>query len=107
MGFILLAIGVFSAINIFWTIPGQTLTGVGAAAGIGLINSVGNLSGFTGPYLTGYLYTTTGTYTVAFLAIAGFVAMGGLGLLLLAKLKSNSLKVEQQQLKVRTATEMK
>lgn len=49
---------------------------MGAAAGIGLINSVGNLSGFTGPYLTGYLYTTTGTYTVAFLAIAGFVAMG-------------------------------
>ncbi|MDB9677763.1 MFS transporter, partial [Acinetobacter baumannii] len=107
VGFILLAIGVFSAINIFWTIPGQTLTGVGAAAGIGLINSVGNLSGFTGPYLTGYLYTTTGTYTVAFLAIAGFVAMGGLGLLLLAKLKSDSLKVEQQRLKVRTATEMK
>ncbi|HCA5312040.1 TPA: MFS transporter [Acinetobacter baumannii] len=107
VGFILLAIGVFSAINIFWTIPGQTLTGVGAAAGIGLINSVGNLSGFTGPYLTGYLYTTTGTYTVAFLAIAGFVAMGGLGLLLLAKLKSDSLKVEQRRLKVRTATEMK
>ncbi|MFX9420535.1 MFS transporter, partial [Acinetobacter baumannii] len=44
---------------------------------------------------------------VAFLAIAGFVAMGGLGLLLLAKLKSDSLKVEQQRLKVRTATEMK
>ncbi|MFX9873591.1 MFS transporter [Acinetobacter baumannii] len=107
VGFILLAIGVFSAINIFWTIPGQTLTGVGAAAGIGLINSVGNLSGFTGPYLTGYLYTTTGTYTVAFLAIAGFVAMGGLGLLLLAKLKSDNLKVEQRRLKVRTATEMK
>ncbi|HFX7660641.1 TPA: hypothetical protein ACIF03_003296, partial [Acinetobacter baumannii] len=39
--------------------------------------------------------------------IAGFVAMGGLGLLLLAKLKSDSLKVEQQRLKVRTATEMK
>jgi len=88
----------------FWTIPGQTLTGVGAAAGIGLINSVGNLSGFTGPYLTGYLYTTTGTYTVAFLAIAGFVAMGGLGLLLLAKLKSDSLKVEQQRLKVRATS---
>lgn len=106
VGFILLAIGVFSAINIFWTIL-DNLNRSGAAAGIGLINSVGNLSGFTGPYLTGYLYTTTGTYTVAFLAIAGFVAMGGLGLLLLAKLKSDSLKVEQQRLKVRTATEMK
>lgn len=95
VGFIFLAIGVFSAINIFWTLPGQTLTGVGAAAGIGLINSVGNLSGFTGPYLTGYLYTTTGNYTIAFLVIAAFVGIGGLGMILLAKLKSNAMKKEQ------------
>ena len=107
VGFIFLAIGVFSAINIFWTLPGQTLTGVGAAAGIGLINSVGNLSGFTGPYLTGYLYTTTGNYTIAFLVIASFVAMGGLGLLLLGKLKSNALKAEQHQVKVQTVTEFR
>ena len=107
VGFIFLAIGVFSAINIFWTLPGQTLTGVGAAAGIGLINSVGNLSGFTGPYLTGYLYTTTGNYTIAFLVIASFVAMGGLGLLLLGKLKSNALKAEQHQVKAQTVTEFR
>ncbi|OTG89029.1 MFS transporter [Acinetobacter sp. ANC 3813] len=107
VGFIFLAIGVFSAINIFWTLPGQTLTGVGAAAGIGLINSVGNLSGFTGPYLTGYLYTTTGNYTIAFLVIASFVAVGGLGLLLLGKLKSNALKVEQHQVKTQAVTEFR
>lgn len=107
VGFIFLAIGVFSAINIFWTLPGQTLTGVGAAAGIGLINSVGNLSGFTGPYLTGYLYTTTGNYTIAFLVIASFVAIGGLGLLLLGKLKSNALKAEQHQIKAQTVTEFR
>lgn len=107
VGFIFLAIGVFSAINIFWTLPGQTLTGVGAAAGIGLINSVGNLSGFTGPYLTGYLYTTTGNYTIAFLVIASFVAIGGLGLLLLGKLKSNALKAEQHQVKTQAVTEFR
>ena len=107
VGFIFLAIGVFSAINIFWTLPGQTLTGVGAAAGIGLINSVGNLSGFTGPYLTGYLYTTTGNYTVAFMVIAGFVAMGGLGLILLAKLKSDSLKKESGVLHKNIVSELK
>lgn len=107
VGFIFLAIGVFSAINIFWTLPGQTLTGVGAAAGIGLINSVGNLSGFTGPYLTGYLYTTTGNYTIAFLVIASFVAIGGLGLLLLGKLKSNALKAEQHQVKTQVVTEFR
>lgn len=107
VGFIFLAIGVFSAINIFWTLPGQTLTGVGAAAGIGLINSVGNLSGFTGPYLTGYLYTTTGNYTIAFLVIASFVAIGGLGLLLLGKLKSNALKAERHQVKTHAVTEFR
>ena len=107
VGFIFLAIGVFSAINIFWTLPGQTLTGVGAAAGIGIINSVGNLSGFTGPYLTGYLYTTTGNYTIAFMVIAGFVAMGGLGLILLAKLKSDSLKKEQNVLHTNVVSELK
>jgi len=107
VGFIFLAIGVFSAINIFWTLPGQTLTGVGAAAGIGLINSVGNLSGFTGPYLTGYLYTATGNYTIAFLVIAAFVAIGGLGLLLLGKLKSKALKAEQRELKTQTVTEFR
>ncbi|ENU99597.1 MFS transporter [Acinetobacter variabilis] len=99
VGFIFLAIGVFSAINIFWTLPGQTLTGVGAAAGIGLINSVGNLSGFTGPYLTGYLYTTTGTYTIAFLVIAGFVAIGGVGLLVLAHLNGKQVAKEKLNLK--------
>ena len=99
VGFIFLAIGVFSAINIFWTLPGQTLTGVGAAAGIGLINSVGNLSGFTGPYLTGYLYTTTGTYTIAFLVIAGFVAIGGIGLLVLAHLNGTQVAKEKLNLK--------
>ncbi len=99
VGFIFLAIGVFSAINIFWTLPGQTLTGVGAAAGIGLINSIGNLSGFTGPYLTGYLYTTTGTYTIAFLVIAGFVAIGGIGLLVLAHLNGKQVAKEKLNLK--------
>lgn len=105
VGFIFLAIGVFSAINIFWTIPGQTLTGIGAAAGIGIINSVGNLSGFTGPYLTGYLYTTTGTYTVAFLVIAGFVAMGGLGLILLGRLKARSIRANKDAVITRSVVE--
>jgi MFS transporter, ACS family, tartrate transporter len=45
------AVGVYAAIPVFWQLPNTVLTGVGAAAGIGLINSFGNLSGFLGPYL--------------------------------------------------------
>ena len=84
-GFILLTIGVYSAINVFWAIPGQVLTGVGAAAGIGLINSIGNLSGFTGPFLTGLLYNVSGSYTASFLVIAALVAAGGIGILMLPR----------------------
>ncbi|WPP02268.1 MFS transporter [Pseudomonas sp. HR96] len=87
IGFVLLAIGVYSAINVFWAVPGQVLTGVGAAAGIGLINSIGNLSGFTGPYLTGYLFNLTGSYTPGFLIIAALVGAGGLAMVLMPRNK--------------------
>ena len=85
IGFVLLAIGVYSAINVFWAVPGQVLTGVGAAAGIGLINSIGNLSGFSGPYLTGLLFNMTGSYTPGFLIIAALVGAGGLGMILMPR----------------------
>jgi MFS transporter, ACS family, tartrate transporter len=83
IGFVLLAAGVYSAIDVFWAIPPQILTGVGAATGIGLINSIGNLSGFVGPYATGLVYSSTGSYTLSFLGIAAAMALGGIGLLLL------------------------
>ncbi len=49
IGFILLTVGVYSHINVFWAIPGNILTGVEAATGIALVNSIGNLNGFVGP----------------------------------------------------------
>lgn len=63
------------------------LTGLGAAAGIGLINSIGNLSGFIGPYLTGYLFNLTGSYTPGFLVIAALVGAGGLGMVFMPRNK--------------------
>jgi ACS family tartrate transporter-like MFS transporter len=83
MGFTLLAAGDYAAINVFWAIPPRILTGLGAATGIGLINSIGNLSGFFGPYATGLVYSLTGSYTLSFLVIAAVVALGGIGVLLL------------------------
>ncbi len=49
------AIGIYSALPTFWTLPTSFLTGVGAAAGIALINSIGNLAGYLGPFVMGYL----------------------------------------------------
>ncbi|KFU78129.1 D-galactonate transporter [Amycolatopsis lurida] len=73
----LCAVGVFTAIPVFWQLPNAFLTGVGAAAGIGLINSFGNLSGFVGPYLTGWLQGVTGSFRAGMWAVAFFMAMAG------------------------------
>lgn len=72
------AIGVCAAVPVFWQLPNSFLTGVGAAAGIGLINSFGNLSGFLGPYLTGWLQDLTGSYRPGLWVVAGFMVLAGL-----------------------------
>ena len=54
------ACGVLAALPCFWALPTAYLTGAAAAAGIGLINSLGNLSGFVAPYVTGALSDATG-----------------------------------------------
>jgi MFS family permease len=90
LGFTVMAAGVYSAINVFWAIPSQFLTGLGAAAGIGLINSIGNLSGFVGPYVTGGIKQATGSYTPAFLVIAGAMFHAAIGLLLVMRKRPTS-----------------
>ncbi len=55
------ACGVLAALPCFWALPTAYLTGAAAAAGIGLINSLGNLSGFVAPYVTGVLSDATGS----------------------------------------------
>jgi MFS family permease len=52
--------GILGLMPIYWTFPGQILSGTAAAAGIALINSAGNLSGFTGSMITGLAKQWTG-----------------------------------------------
>ena len=66
----LLAAGVFSCLGPFWTLPSEFLTGYSAAAGIALINSVGNLGGFVGPAAIGFISQRTGTLSAG-LALSG------------------------------------
>jgi MFS transporter, ACS family, tartrate transporter len=63
-------VGVLSSLGPFWALPSEFLTGFSAAAGIALINSVGNLGGFVGPFMIGAIATRTGSL-YAGLAIAG------------------------------------
>ncbi|MGH3752379.1 MAG: MFS transporter [Pseudonocardiaceae bacterium] len=71
------AIGVYAAIPVFWQLPSAFLTGLGAAVGIGLINSFGNLSGFLSPYLTGWLQDLTGSFRPGLWVVAGFMVLSG------------------------------
>jgi ACS family tartrate transporter-like MFS transporter len=64
------AIGVYGRMGPFWTLPSEFLTGFSAAAGIALINSVGNLGGFVGPYIIGAVAMRTGNLYGG-LALAG------------------------------------
>jgi len=60
----------------FWALPTSFLSGTTAAASIGLINSFGNLGGFAGPYVVGYLSTKTGSYYggVLYLSASALIA---------------------------------
>ena len=55
----------------FWSLPSALLTGSAAAGAVGLINSVGNLGGFVGPYAVGFLRTSTGSFNAGVWVLAG------------------------------------
>jgi len=79
------AIGVYGFFGPFWALPSGFLTGYSAAAGLALINSVGNLAGFVGPYAIGAMSKTTGNL-YAGLALAGvFMFAAAILVLLLPK----------------------
>ena len=72
-----------SAIAVFWSLPPSFLSGPVAAAGVALINAVGNLGGFFGPQLMGLLRDATGNFSLAMGAMAVFpLAATGIILLL-------------------------
>ena len=69
--------GIFGCLPVFWTFPAAFLSGAAAAGGIALINSIGNLAGFVGPYAMGRIRDVTGSYTGGLLSLSalGFIAM--------------------------------
>lgn len=69
--FCLAGAGLYSYLPSFWALPTAFLTESAAAASIGLINSVGNLGGFAGPYIVGYLTNKTGTFYSGVIFLSG------------------------------------
>jgi D-galactonate transporter len=81
----LMAIGIDSSFGPFWSLPNQFLTGAAAASGIALINSVGNLGGFVGPYIIGYIAKRTGSTTPGLAVIGGFMILAAFLIVMIPK----------------------
>ena len=79
VAFSLTTAGVLSAQSVFWQIPSQCLTGVAAAAGLALINAMGNFAGFLGPMIMGAFKDIQGSYNLGLWTLAGFLVLSALG----------------------------
>ncbi len=70
--------GIMATLPLFWSLPTAFLAGTGAAAGIALINSLGNLSGFVSPYAVGLLKDATGSTDAGVYMLACGMVVGAL-----------------------------
>jgi cyanate permease len=95
--------GLFGSQPCFWALPATFLSGPAAAAGLAAVNSLGNLSGFFGPYVMGRVKDATGSYTIALLAIGvilGFAMLVALSLQHDHKLENPALHEDEDDVAI-------
>ena len=81
------AAGMWSTLGPFWSLPTSILAGTAAAGGIAFINSVGNLGGFLGPFMVGYIKDHTHTVQLGLVFLACSVFTGSILALIVPKRK--------------------
>ena len=81
---VIVNIGISSAKPPLWSMPTVFLSGGAAATGIATINSIGNLGGFAGPAMIGWVKTHTGSFTGGLYFVAGLLVLSCVLTLLLA-----------------------
>jgi ACS family tartrate transporter-like MFS transporter len=72
------AVGIWGTFGPFWAMPPEFLSGTAAAGAIALINSIGNLGGFGGPYVVGLVKQTTHSFAGGMLLMAASLVAAGL-----------------------------
>jgi MFS family permease len=77
------AVGAYVGMGVWWTYPTAFLSGPAAAGAVGLINSCGNMGGWLGPFVTGYVKDLTGSFRVAYLCFSGALVLSALLILTL------------------------
>jgi ACS family tartrate transporter-like MFS transporter len=75
----LAVIGIYGTRPTFWPLPSIFLSGTAAAGGIALINSIGNLGGYVGPFIVGWIKDSTNSFEMALYFLAACsLALGAL-----------------------------
>ncbi len=72
----LAALGIWSTLGPFWSLPTEFLSGTAAAGGIALINSIGNIGGFVGPSVVGLVKERTGSFAGGLFVLAATLLIG-------------------------------
>jgi ACS family tartrate transporter-like MFS transporter len=76
-GLTLAVVGIYGSRTAFWPMPSLFLTGTAAAAGIALVNATGNLGGYLGPFVVGWIKDATQSFEMGLYFLAGFSLIGG------------------------------
>lgn len=79
------AVGVYGGMGVWWTMPTTFLSGAAAAGAMGLINSSGNMGGWVGPYMLGFINQHMGTFHVGYYVMGFCMFLAGLLVLTLPK----------------------
>jgi ACS family tartrate transporter-like MFS transporter len=74
--FCLASMGLLSSLPMFWSVAASRLSGKAAGAAIAIVNSVGAVGAFSGPYAMGWLHDATHSYSAGLWAIAACLALG-------------------------------
>ncbi len=93
LGLILGVAGISGAIPSLWALPAMLLTGTASAAGLALINSVGSIGGFIGPYVIGWSRDVTGSFSGSLVFMSGVMVVTAGVVLIIGALMRASLKV--------------
>jgi ACS family tartrate transporter-like MFS transporter len=92
---VIVNVGISAAKAPLWAMPSVFLSGSAAAAGIALINSLGNLGGFVGPAVIGWLKSETGGYSAGLYVIAVTLAISSVVTLLLSRSAAADTMIER------------
>jgi MFS family permease len=76
IGLTVALIGTNTSRAIQWTVPTRFLSGIAAAGGLAMMNSIGTFGGFVGPWTMGFMRDLTGSYNGGLLAMTGFFFVG-------------------------------